>query len=310
MSIWLNTKRIARYGLIGFIRNGFVSFSAILMLSITLLVMAGLMIGGSALSSTLSSLTGKVDVNVYFDTNATEEQILDVKHQLETLPEVAEVTYTTSEDALAQFRTRHQNDQLTLQALDEIGQNPLGASLSVRAKDTAQYEGLAKYIETIQTSGTGGGTAITKINFTQNKEAIDRLTRIIDAARTAGVVTAIIFILASLVISFNTIRLVMYIARDEIGVMNIVGAGKWYVRGPFMIAGVLYGVVAGLLVMLVLYPLTLWMSPGSEKLFSGTFNTFDYYVGSFPLLFVAVVGTGIVLGALSSFLAVRRYLRT
>lgn len=310
MSFWLNTKRIARYGLIGFIRNGFVSFSAILMLSITLLVMAGLLIASAALSATLQSLTDKVDVNVYFATNATEEQILDVKHRLETLPEVSGVVYTDREDALAEFRLRHQNDQLTLQALDEVGENPLGASLAVRAKDTSQYQGIAKYVETIQTSSAGGGPAITKVNFTQNKDAIDRLSHIIAAARTAGLATAIIFILASLLISFNTIRLVMYIARDEIGVMNLVGAGKWYVRGPFMIAGVLYGVIAGVITMIALYPLTLWMSPGSQKLFAGTFDTFDYYFSGFPLLFVAVVGTGIVLGALSSYLAVHRYLHS
>jgi cell division transport system permease protein len=90
--------------------------------------------------------------------------------------------------------------------------------------------------------------------------------------------------------------------------MNLVGASHWYVRGPFMIAGVLYGVISGLLVLVVLYPLTAWAGPGSER-FLGTFNVFDYYTSAFPLLFVTVMVSGIALGSLSSFLAIRRYLR-
>jgi cell division transport system permease protein len=191
-----------------------------------------------------------------------------------------------------------------------VGDNPLGASLAVRAKDTAQYESIAKYLEGIQITGTGSGTVIEKVNFTQNKTAIDRLTALIAASRTMGLMTAIIFALASIIISFNTIRLVIYTARDEIGVMNLVGAGTWYVRGPFVIAGILYGVIAGAIVLIALYPLTAWMAPGSERLFAGAFDTSSYYFSTFPRLFLEIMGTGIVLGAISSYLAVRRYLRS
>lgn len=308
MSLWMNVKRVSRYGLIGFMRNGFVSIAAVLVMTITLFVVAGLMIAGSALQSTLDQLTNKVDVNVYFVTDATEGDIMDMKIELEALPEVASVSYTSRDQALAIFRDRHQNDQLTLQALDELGDNPLGASLAIRAKETSQYESIAKFLEAKQTA-SGGASIISKVNFYQNRPAIERLSNIIETSRTMGLATALILGISSILIAFNTIRLAIYTMREEIGVMKLVGAGRWYVRGPFLIAGVLYGAISGVIVLLVLYPLAIWMGPASEAFF-GTFNIFDYYVSHFPILFLVVMGTGIMLGVISSFLAIRRYLRT
>jgi|SRR3990167_3068920 len=309
MSTWVNMKRVARYGLIGFMRNGFVSLAAVLIMTITLFVLAIVIIFGAALQTTLASLTEKVDVTVYFMTSATEEQISEIRNSLEALPEVASVGYTSREEALTAFRERHKNDQLTIQALDELEANPLGASLGIRAKETSQYESIAAFLESRQEAGNGAGAVIDKVNFNQNKAAIDRLTSIIQTSKRVGYVIAFVLALCTLLIAFNTIRLAIYTARDEIGVMNIVGAGRWYVRGPFMVAGVLYGVVSGLLVLLLLYPVTLWLGPSSER-FLEAFNVYTYYMGSFFFLFVIVVGTGVALGALSSFLAVRRYLRT
>ncbi len=307
MDFWTTTKRVTRYGVAGFVRNGFVSLSAILIMTITLFVLASLMIGGAALNSTLRSLTEKVDVSVYFTTSAPESDIREIEGQLKALPEVLSVEYVSSEQALAAFRERHKNDQLTLQALDELGDNPLGASLEIRAKETSQYESIATYLNGKQEAGTGAGASIDKVNFFQNKTAIDRLSSIIETSKKLGIAIAIVLSLASVLISFNTIRLAIYTSRDEIGVMNIVGAGHWYVRGPFMIAGVLYGSVAGVIVLLLLYPITVWLGPGSER-FMGSFNVFTYFTSAFPLIFVVVMGSGIALGALSSFLAVRRYL--
>lgn len=314
MPFWTNVKRVARYGFIGFMRNGFVSLAAVLIMTITLFVLANMLISNAAMKATLQQLTDKVDVTVYFQTNATDEQITELKKSLEALPEVAVVTSISREEALATFRERHKNDQLTLQALDELEGNPLGAALEVRAKQTSQYESIARFLEAQQTSG-GAGSSIDKVNFYQNKTAIDRLSNIIATSRTNDTAKAIVLVLCSLLIALNTIRLAIYTSRDEIGVMNLVGAGNWYVRGPFLIAGILYGVVSGTTVLLLLYPILLFypvligLGPTSELLF-GSFNSFGYYIEHFLFMFTVLMGTGIVLGALSSYLAVRRYLRT
>jgi cell division transport system permease protein len=309
MALWLSMKRVTRYGIAGFVRNGFISLAAILIMTITLFVVAGLMMSAAALNATLAQLTDKVDVTVYFTPTASLDQITTIQNSLKALPEVSSVKYVSRDDALAEFRERHKNDQLTLQALEELGENPLGASLEIRAKQTSQYESIAKYLQDQASAQTGSSAFIDKVNFFQNKTAIDRLTNIIQTSQKLGIAITIILAISSVTIAFNTIRLAIYPARDEIGVMNLVGAGHWYVRGPFMVAGILYGIVSAVIVLVVLYPVTLWLGPASEK-FLGSFNVFTYYTSTFPLLLLTLMGAGIAIGALSSYLAVRRYLRT
>mgnify|MGYP001582865781 CR=1 FL=1 len=304
----MGIKRVSRYGMVGFFRNGFVSLSAILIMTITLFVIASLVVGGAALQSTLKGLTEKVDINVYFLAEATEEQILDLKKSIETLPEVATVQYVSRGDVLTRFQDRHKNNSLMLQGIDELGQNPFGASLAIQAKETSQYESIAKFLDSTPAAGAEGSARIIEdVNFGKNRETIDRLTNIIATLRKLSMAIAIFFGIASILIAFNTIRLVIYTSKDEIGVMRLVGAERWYVRGPFMITGVLYGLTAGTLVLLVLYPLSYWLAADSEK-FLIYFNTLTYFTSHFAYIFLVVMGTGVLLGAISSFLAVRRYL--
>ena len=132
MSTWTTAKRVARYGLIGYIRNGFVSLAAILIMTITLFAVATLIISGAALNSVLRQLTDNVDVKVYFTTRASGDQMLQLQKSLKALPEVASVSFESRDQALAAFQARHQNDQLTMQALQELGDNPLGAVLNIK----------------------------------------------------------------------------------------------------------------------------------------------------------------------------------
>lgn len=276
-------------------------------MAIMLFVLGSLMMTGAALESILTQLQEKVDINVYFLIDSPESEILALRDSVAQLPEVASVTYVSREDALAQFRERHANDQLTLQALDELDDNPLGASLAVRAKETSQYEGIAKFLDNETTVG-GGNQIIEKINYFQNKAAIDKLTQIIDASEKFGLIATVFLIVVATLIVFNTIQLAIYTTKDEIGVMQIVGASDWYVQGPFVIEGALYGLSGGLLALLILYPFVLWVGPASQALL-GSFNVASYYMSNFGWLFFVLLGTGVLLGALSSVAAVRKYLR-
>ncbi len=305
---WTNVKRIIKYGSVGFIRNSFVSLSTILVMTITLFVIGSLIFIGAVLNTTLEQVRDKVDINVYFVTTAPEGSILSLKNSIEALPEVAEVTYTSREEALERFRERHKDDQLTLQALEELEENPLGASLSIRAKETSQYEGIATFLENDAAVSPGEETLVEKINYFQNKVAIDRLTQVIDSSEQFGLAIIIFLLAASVMITFNTIRLAIYTARDEISVMKLVGAANSYVRGPFVFEGVLYGITAGFITLILFYPLTLWLGPVTEGFFN-EINIFQYYLDNFGEIFLIIMGTGIFLGAVSSYLAVRRYLK-
>ncbi len=308
MNTWTNIKRISRTGFIGFLRNGFISLATVLIMATMLFVMGTLMTMNAALSSTLTQLQNKVDINVYFVQDAPEKDILALKDSISQLPEVASVEYISSDKALEQFKERHKNDQITLQSLEELDKNPLGASLAVRAKQTSQYEGIAKFLDKEDVVGGSKNAIIKNINYYQNKSAIDKLTQIISASRSFGLLSTIFLAVISILIVFTTIRLAIYTTKDEIGVMQLVGASDWYVQGPFIIEGALYGFAGGIVSLIALYPFALWLGAPSQALL-GSFNVYTYYVSHIGLLFFVLVGAGSFLGAIASLAAVRRYLR-
>lgn len=305
---WLTIKRIFRAGLLDFSRNAFVSAASILVMTVTLFVVGTTIFAGVILNSALTDLRDKADVNVYFVPGAPESQITELQKSLQARPEVAEVEYVSSDQALADFRAAHQNDQLTLQALDELGQNPLGAVLNVKAKDITQYDSIAQFVQSQQASVQP--PIIDKINYfdQSHRAALDKLAQITDSAQRLGLIIIALLVLTTVAIAFNTLRLAIYSSRDEIQVMRLVGATMFFIRAPFMVEGVLYGLVAGVITLLLFYPLTLWIGSSTASFFGGV-NVFSYYLAHFLLFFLIIVGTGVVLGAVASFLAVRRYLK-
>ncbi|MDB5224754.1 MAG: Cell division protein FtsX [Candidatus Adlerbacteria bacterium] len=303
-------KRILRAGFLDFWRNAFVSFASILVMTVTLFILGTTIFTGVILNTALAQLRDKADINVYFVPNAPVDQIQALQSQVGALPEVATTTYTSQEEALAQFRDRHQNDQLTIQALDELGGNPLGAVMTVKAKEISQYDAIAQFIQQQQASGTGQTSIIDKVNYfdASHRQALDRLSQITSSAQRIGLIIIILLIAMTIAICFNTLRLAIYSSREEIGVMRLVGATQLYIRAPFMVEGVLYGLIGGIVTLLLFYPLTYWLGNATENFFGGV-NVFTYYVVHFPMFLLIIIGTGVVLGALASYLAVRRYLK-
>jgi cell division transport system permease protein len=300
-------KRIIRSGFVGFWRNAFVSLSAIFVIAITLLVVGGTILFDQLLNTSLDHIQDKVDINVYLHTTAEEQEVLNLKASLESLGDVREVVYTSREEALELFRARHQDDELTIQALEELNENPLGATLSIRARETSQYESIAIFLEESRAAEAQENPLIDRINYNDNKEAIAKLTSIVDAVEQASFVTMLVLIVSSVLIAFNTIRLAIYASREEVSVMRLVGASNMFIRGPFIFQGIMYGLVSGIVALLILYPVAVWLGPVTEAFF--LFNIFEYFVNNFGYLFSVLVGSGIILGTFSSTLAIARYLK-
>jgi cell division transport system permease protein len=305
--MWIKIKRVVRAGFYSFWRNSFISLSSVLVMVVTLFVIGSVIFSGAILRSTLSQIKDKVDINVYFLTSAKEEDIVAMQKNIERLPEVASIVYVSKEESLANFKKRHENDEFTLQALDELGENPLGATLNIKAKDPSQYETIASFLKSRSALSSDGTTIVDKVNYYQNKEAIDRLTSIINSANSLGLALTIFLICISVLITFNTIRLVIYMARDEISVMRLVGASTGYIRGPFFVAGSIYGFVAAVITLIIFYPITLWLGGTTANFFVGL-NLFEYYTSNFGQIFLIIVASGVAIGSVSSFLAVRKYL--
>lgn len=307
MSISTDYKRIIRAGFINFSRNPVVSIVSILIMTVTLFLIGSIILMNALMSFSLAQISERVDINIYFYPDVQETTVLAVRDNLVLLPEIAAVEYVTEEEAIAEFRERHADDYLTLQALDELDENPLGASLNVRALESAQYESIAQYVESLSSSDSVIASSIEKINYNQNREIIERLNDIMDTAQRLGWALTIFFIAISIMITFNTIRLAIYGAREEISIMRLVGAENKYIRGPFMFEGVLYGITATLLTVGLFFPMTLWLSKFTTVFFGGM-DLFAYFINNLLQIVFILLVVGVLLGMISSFIATRTYL--
>lgn len=296
-----------RAGFVGFWRNAYVSLASVFVITVALFVIGSTMFVDQLLTTSLSTLQQKVDINVYFVPSATQDDIDAIRTAVAALPDVATVTYTSREEALEEYRARNQNDEIAMQALAELDDNPLGANLAIQARETSQYESIARFLEEKRELAAAQTPIIDEINYARNKESIDTLTSIIGAVEQASFAVMLVLIIAAVLITFNTIRLAIYTAREEISIMRLVGASNMFIRGPFMLQGVMYGFVAGVLSLLIFYPILVWLGPLTETFFE--FNLFTYFVSNFSYIFGVLIGIGVVLGLVSSLLAVARYLR-
>jgi len=308
MSVFTNTRRIIKAGFINFWRNAVVSLSAIFVMTIALFVIGTSMLSSVFLQSTLANIKNKVDINIYFNADAQESDIFLMKRDLESLPEVAHVEYVSRDQAILNFKARHENDYLMTQALEELAENPLGAILNIKAKDTSQYEAIAAHVKTEQDTADLGANIIYNVNYSKNKIVIDKLTAITAGVERVSLAILLVLIVIAIVITFNTIRLAIYISREEIAVMRLVGANNAFVRGPFIVEGIMYGVVAAIVAVAFFYPTTLWLKGATENFYGGV-DLFSYYISNLNQIFLVLLSTGVLLGAISSFLAVRRYLK-
>lgn len=301
-------RRVVKAGFVGFWRSAYVSLASIFVLTVALFVIGSTIFVDQLLNKSLETLQSKVDINVYFVPDAPQEEIDRIATAVSALPDVASVEYTSREEALRLYRERNQSDEIAMQALDQLDENPLGANLAIQAKETSQYEQVARFLEEQRGLEQPQAPVIGVINYERNKGSIDSLTAIIEAVERASFITLVVLLIASVLITFNTIRLAIYTAREEISIMRLVGAGNMYIRGPFMLQGGMYGFIAGLLTMAIFYPLLVWLGPRTEVFFE--LNLLDYYLSNFGQIFGILVGIGVVLGLVSSILAITRYLRT
>ncbi len=304
--VWVRLQRVLRSGWINFRRNGLVSYAAILVTTITLAVATAIILFRAVLVNGIAQVQQRVDIAVYFTVDAPEDSILSLKGTLEQLPEVASVVYNSADDQVIQFRDRHADDYLTIQALEELGDNLFGGALQIKAKDSTQYEAIAKVLEGDSQIARANAQIIERINYSQNKVVIDRLNSLIKNAQDIGVAVTLALALISIVIVFTTVRLTIYMAKEEIGIMRLVGASTAYVRAPFIVGGLLYGFFAFVIVTAIFLPLTYLL--GQHMTSAIGMNIYTYYTAHFFSIGGSVLLIGLLLGAISSYLAVRRHL--
>jgi cell division transport system permease protein len=295
--------RIIKYGFQLFYRHGWLTIATITVMVIALIMYQALILFGVVTDTATASLQDKIDIAVYFKTSAVEDDILNIEKSLKGLPEVKAVEYVSRDKALETFKEAHKDDPNINQALAELDGNPLRASLNIKANDTNDYPIITTYLE-----NEGFKTVVEKVTYAQNKVAIDRLNKLVDTMRKIGLSITIFLAFAASLVAFNTIRLAIYSNREEIGIMRLVGAANSFIKGPYLFNGILYGATGALVTIILMIPTVNFASPYFQA-FIPEMNLASYFYRNIASLFGYLFIFGAGLGIVSSWIAIRRYLK-
>src|SRR3990167_3329315 len=240
---FITVERILKTGVVNFLRNIWISIAAIAMITITLTILLFAIVANATFANSITDLTSRIDVSVYLKDSVTEQQSNQLIADLKKVENVKSIEYVSKEQALKDFREDHANDPETLSAVSETD-NTLPASLKVKPNDPNRLQTIKdfldkKEIQALQSEPTSYSG--------ERKEAIDSIAKATDFFRKAGIVGIIVFIIISMLIIFNTIRMAIFNRRDELIIMRLLGASPWYIKGPFVVETVLYGILAAVI---------------------------------------------------------------
>lgn len=296
-------KRVFRSGWLSFKRQASLSVATCFIMVLTIALATSLFLFQGATQFLISNLQEKADISVYFKEESSEKEILKLKEKLEETPEVKEVKYVSRQSALEQFVQQHKENPLLMESLAEVGENPFLASLSIKAWQASQYSAIVNFLE-----NTFSQNLIEKIDYYQRRPVIERIFSLATGINQAGISLALLFALIAILVIFNQVRLAIYAQKEEIQIQRLVGASNWFIRGPFLVQGIISGFLA-ILVCLLIFPLTLYfLSPKLAALFAD-FNLFNYFTKNFWTILLIQILTGVGLGLISSLIAIRRYLK-
>ena len=299
----LTLSRTFKSGFQHFRRNGWLSFAVISIISLTLLIISTLIVLSIAANLVIRSVQDKVDISVYFKSDTEESKIMDFRSTVLQYKEVKSADYISKNRALDEFKAKNADNPVIMQSIDAIGDNPLNASVNIKAVTPDKYDIIATAVQ-----NSAFKDDISRINYAKNKIVIERLNNILSTTRNVGAMLATLFSLIAVLITFNAIRITIYAHRQEIEIMRLVGASNPYIRMPFIFEGIIYGTISAVVVMIFLIPLIKFVAPylgGAVSVQEVQAN----FIHNLWLIFLIQLVTGVALGTISSLIAIRRYLK-
>ncbi len=286
-------------------RNGWLAFATVSILTLSLFIVSLSALLGLTTNLLLENLREKISVNVSFNTDVSEDRIKEIQGELSKYTqEIKSVEYISREQALSDFLAQNDNDPVIKKAVEEIGENPLLASLVIKAHRADDYPVI---VEQIKQSNFQND--IVRVNYEKNKKIFERLEKINQGTKKIGLALGILFTLIAILITFNTIRITIYSHRKEFEIMRLVGASNTYVRMPVIFEGALYGVISTIFTLIFLALVAVYMAPLTQGAIAEG-NVLKLYGQNFFTIAGSILVLGVLLGVVSSALAIRRYLKT
>lgn len=301
--------RIIHTGIVNFIRNISLAVAAMAVMVVTLTILLFSLITNATFENTIAQITNKVDISVYLQDATTDEQAKQLVARLQKQPQIMKVEYLNKDQALKSF-IRQNADNADLGAAAAANGNPVPATILVYPRDLNEVPTIQAYL--VQTDNKKLQTADSPSYSGDHKQAIDNITHATNVLRKIGVITVAVFALICVLIIFNTIQMAIFNRRDEIQIMRLLGASTSYIRGPFVVESIIYGFLSAIVSVWITYSVFFASSNALQATSLGLIDI-NYANQYFEKHFLAFLGfqitIGILIGAVSSVIATRRYLK-
>ncbi|MDD3072248.1 MAG: permease-like cell division protein FtsX [Candidatus Pacebacteria bacterium] len=295
-------KRAAKSAYNSFIRNLGLNLATMFVMFLVIIIITFLFLLNPVSQVLISNIEEKISVSVYFEEGVKEEEILTIKEETEKAINLKETEYISSEKALERFIERHKDNPVIMGSLAEIGMNPFLASLNIKALQMGQYEEISYFLENAPFSGL-----INKIDYQERRPVIEKIFSLTSSAKKAGSLTSVILGIIALLIGFGAIKSAIYNSKEEISIMRLVGASNWFIKAPFLIQGAIIGFLSAFLAFTLTFLFSFLFNARIEAFAPGV-SMLAIFTSNIGMIILIQFGAGIVLGTVSSFVAVKRYL--
>lgn len=300
--MFLSIFRALKFSFQDISRNIWLSIVTITILFLAMFSINTLILTRAISASAVDAIKEKIDLSLYLKSDASESEILALQQKISALGRVKEVKYISKQEALDFFREKNKDNPEILQALLELGRNPLSPSLIISPQDTNQAPELIEELKALDDK------IIESRDFADNKLILEKIDNITKKINDIAILVIAIFIITSLLVIYNSIKVAVYTHKREVEIMRLVGASNLFIYAPFLLSSFIYIIIALILIIIVSFPLLGLLQPYLELFFVDySIDIVKYFVSNFSLIFGLQFLAISFINILASYLAVKKY---
>ncbi len=287
----------------GFARNLSTTLGSIITIFLSLLIIGVFIVGAAVIENVVQSVENEVSITAYVSDDAKDSDIKRAQEYIQGLDGVASISYTTKDEALESFRNMSSNADI----VDELGGNPLPASINIELSDPQMVQQVAGQIESSSQFAAVADEDNPADSLKYGQRTVERLFSVTNYVRYIGIALIVLLVFIALVFINNTIRLAIMARRKEIAIMRLVGASNGFIRGPFLMEGALHAVIGAVLAIISLELLHRFALPQLQG--SLAFLPIEVSDTTFFVIYGILLLAGLIIGLTGSAFAMRRYLK-
>ena len=303
--MFVSSYRVTKFALQNFWRNFWLSLITLSMLLLTLFTVNILLVLNVVTDRAISLVEDRIELSVYFYDHTQDTTLSSAVAYLRGLSQIRDVEIISADEAYQQFIERHANDEQIMASLQELGENPFGPTLVIKADQVGDFEMIIDALDNPQFRDS-----IREKDFSDYQSIVERIQSTTDRIRVFVIVLAIIFLFIACLIVFNTVRIGIFIHRDEIGIMRLVGANNWFIKAPFLLEMILLSLIAIGITIALIYPILILLEPQVGAYFgSQSAGLLEYFTQHGLLIFGGEFLALVIITFFSTGMAMKKYLK-